>query len=46
MTNEDQIKWQKQAILEDYFNKTDVKELPSGIAVQTPQEIIQKTGGK
>jgi hypothetical protein len=30
MTNEQQIKWQKQCILEDYLNKTDVKEQSNG----------------
>jgi hypothetical protein len=30
MTNEDQIKWQKQCILEDYLSKTDVKEQSDG----------------
>lgn len=30
MTNEEQLKWQKQCILEDFFNKSDVKELSHG----------------
>jgi hypothetical protein len=30
MTNEEQLKWQKQCMLEDHFDKTDVKEQSDG----------------
>jgi hypothetical protein len=30
VTDEDQLKWQKQCMLEDHFDKTDVKEQSDG----------------
>lgn len=43
MTNEEHLKWQKESILEEYFNKTDVKEQPSGKATQVSKGEFNET---